>query len=154
VYTIHEVLEGNPVAPVRAIAVGGPARAIAPYLEEALDLPVQVPDHFDVANAIGAALSRVNLEVNLLADSAAGHLSIPELGVFRPIPPGYSRQDARRDAERALLDLARDKGLDPGGTAEVAEEESFKVVEGFEAIGSIHRLRMQIRPGLLGRIET
>ncbi|MBI5016477.1 MAG: hydantoinase/oxoprolinase family protein [Deltaproteobacteria bacterium] len=155
VYTIHEVLEGHPLIPRRAVAVGGPARAIAPYLEEALDLPVQVPDHFDVANAVGAALSRVNLEVNLLADSAAGHLAIPEVGVFRPIPATFTFAEAKREAERALLDLVREKGLlDPGAVAEVAEQESFNVVEGFATVGSIHRIRMQIRPGLVGKIAA
>jgi N-methylhydantoinase A/oxoprolinase/acetone carboxylase beta subunit len=155
VYTIHEVLEGHPLVPRRAIAVGGPARAIAPYLEEALDIPVQVPDHFDVANAVGAALSRVNLEINLLADAAAGHLSIPEAGVYRSIPSTFTFAEARAAAEHALLDLAREKGLlDPGAVAEVAEEESFKVVEGFATVGSIHRIRMQIRPGLVGRIAA
>lgn len=155
VYTIHELLEGNPVQPRRAVAVGGPARAVAPYLEEALDLPVQVPDHFDVANAVGAALSRVNLEVNLLADGAAGHLAIPEVGVYRPISESFTFAEAKEEAEKALLDLAREKGLlDPGAVVETAEQESFRVVEGFSAVGSIHRVRMQIRPGLVGRIRS
>lgn len=154
VYTIHELLEGHKVHPVRAVAVGGPARALAPYLEQALDLPVRVPDHFDVANAIGAALARVNLEVNLAADGAAGHLSIPEAGVYRSIGRAYSAEEAREEARTCLLDLARQKGLlDPRAEAEVAEEESFRVVEGFSTVGSIHRIRMQIRPGLLGRIS-
>jgi len=154
VYTIHEVLEGHRVQPARAVAVGGPARAIAPYVEEALDLPVHVPSHFDVANAVGAALARVNLEVNLAADTALGHLSIPEAGVYRRIPQDYSLQEARTEAEQALMALAREKGaLDPEAVAEVAEEESFKIVEGFSTVGSIHRLRVQIRPGILGKIE-
>lgn len=153
VYTIHELLDGHKVRPVRAVAVGGPARAIAPYVEEALDLPVAVPDHFDVANAVGAALARVNLEVNLVADTALGHLSIPEAGVYRELSGRYSREDARAEAEGALLALAREAGvLDPHAVPEVAEEESFQIVEGFSTVGSVHRLRVQIRPGILGRI--
>ncbi len=154
VYTIHEVLEGHKVRPVRAVAVGGPARAIAPYVEDALDLPVHVPNHFDVANAVGAALARVNLEVNLVADTALGHVSMPEAEVYRSIAQGYSLEEARAEAEQALLALAKEKGaLDPDAVAEVAEEESFQIVEGFSTVGSIHRLRVQIRPGILGKIE-
>ncbi|MDW7711595.1 MAG: hydantoinase/oxoprolinase family protein [Deferrisomatales bacterium] len=154
VYTIHELLEGHRVRPVRAVAVGGPARAIAAYVEEALDLPVHVPNHFDVANAVGAALSRVNLEVNAVADTALGRLSIPEAGVHRKISRDCSLDEVRAEAEETLMGLARDAGvLDPEALPEVVEQESFRIVEGFSAVGSVHRLRVQIRPGILGRIE-
>lgn len=154
VYTIHELLEGHRAQPVRIVAVGGPARAIAPYVEEALDLPVIVPEHFDVANAVGAALARVNFEVNLAADTARGFLSIPEADVYRPVPRQYSLAEARAEASEALLRLARDKGvLDPEAAVDIAEEESFRIVEGFSTLGSIHRVRAQIRPGILGRAQ-
>ncbi|MBI5446044.1 MAG: hydantoinase/oxoprolinase family protein [Deltaproteobacteria bacterium] len=153
VYTIHELLADRQIRPRRAVAVGGPARALAPYVEEALDLPVHVPEHFDVANAIGAALSRVNLEVNLLADTAGGTLSIPEAGIFRSIPRSYSLAQAKEEAAEALRTVARGKGLlDPEAVVEIAEEESFRVVEGSTHAGNIHRLRLQIRPGLLRRL--
>jgi N-methylhydantoinase A/oxoprolinase/acetone carboxylase beta subunit len=152
VYTIHELLEGHRVAPVRAVAVGGPARAIAPYIEEALDLPVHVPNHFDVANAVGAALARVNLEVNLIADTARGFVSVPEADLYRQVPEGYSLADAEAEALDALSTLARHKGvLDPNATPEVVEKSSFRVIQGFHAAGNIHYLRAQIRPGILGR---
>ncbi len=154
VYTIHELLEGHRVEPRRAVAVGGPARALAPYVEEALDLPVHVPGHFDVANAVGAAVARVNLELNLLADTALGRLSIPEAGVYRPVERDYGVEEARAEAFETLLDLAREKGmLDEEAVPEAAEEESFRIVDGFSTVGSIHRLRVQIRPGILGRVE-
>ena len=152
VYTIHELLEGHRVAPVRAVAVGGPARALAPYIEEALDLPVHVPNHFDVANAVGAALARVNLEVNLIADTARGFVSIPEADRYRQVPDGYSLADAEAEALDALDTLARRQGLlDPDATLEVTERSSFRVIQGFTAAGSIHYLRAQIRPGILGK---
>ncbi len=153
VYTIHELLEGHRVAPVRAVAVGGPARAIAPYLEHALNLPVTVPDHYDVANAIGAALARVNLEVNLVADTGRGFLSIPEADVYRPVTGRYSLEEARAEAGRTLLAVAEDKGvLETDAAVDIAEEESFRIVEGFATVGSVHRVRAQIRPGILGRV--
>lgn len=155
VYTVAEVLHGHKVAPRRAVAVGGPAHALAPYIEEALDLPVRVPAHFDVANAIGAALARVNFEVNLLADTALGNVTIPEAAVYRKVPSSYSFDEARQEAETALMELAREKGLqDTGAVAEVAEQESFPIVEGFRRVGSVHRIRMQIRPGILCQMIT
>jgi N-methylhydantoinase A/oxoprolinase/acetone carboxylase beta subunit len=154
VYTIHELLEGHRVAPVRAVAVGGPARAIAPYIEEALDLPVHVPNHFDVANAVGAALARVNLEVNLIADTARGFVSVPEADVYHEVPRSFSLADAEAEALAALARLAERKGLiDADATPEITERESFRVIQGYTTAGSIHHLRAQIRPGILGRAE-
>jgi N-methylhydantoinase A/oxoprolinase/acetone carboxylase beta subunit len=154
VYTIHDLLEGHRVRPCRVVAVGGPARAIAPYIEDALDLPVHVPNHSDVANAVGASLARVNLEVNLLADTAEGTLAIPEAGVFRQIPRTYSIDDATDEANQSLLKLAEAKGLlEPGVSTDVAERETFNIVEDFVTVGAIHRIRAQIRPGILARIE-
>ncbi|GAB4257301.1 MAG: hydantoinase/oxoprolinase family protein [Deferrisomatales bacterium] len=154
VYTIHELLEGHRARPTRAVVVGGPARAIAPYVEQALDLPVYVPNHFDVANAVGAALARVNLEVNLVADTAAGRLSIPEAGVHRTVGRDYGLQAARDDAARALMDLAKVHGmLGRPAAVDFAEEEEFRIIEGFRTAGSIYRIRAQIRPGILGKVE-
>jgi hypothetical protein len=125
---------------------------MAPYIEEALDLPVHVPNHFDVANAVGAALARVNLEVNLIADTARGFVSVPEADLYRQVPSGYSLADAEAEALGALADLARRKGvLDPNATSEVTEKESFRVIQGDTVAGSIHYLRAQIRPGILGK---
>ncbi len=153
VYTIHELLGGHRVRPLRAVAVGGPARAAAPYLEEALDLPVRVPEHFDVANAVGAALARVNVEVHLVADTARGYLSIPQVDAYERIDRRFSLEDARQRIDRAVLDLARARGaLDPDDRVERVDEESFNVIQGFSTAGAIHRLRAQIRPGILARI--
>ncbi len=153
VYTIHELLDGHRVRPVRAVAVGGPARALAPYIEDALDLPVHVPHHFDVANAVGAALARVNVEVNLTADTALGRLAIPEADVYESVDRSFLLEHALERASETVLELARSKGsLDPGATVDVVEQESFNVIEGFATVGRILRVRAQIRPGILSRV--
>ncbi|GAB4259881.1 hydantoinase/oxoprolinase family protein [Deferrisoma sp.] len=154
VYTLHELLEGHRVRPHRVLAVGGPARALAPYVEEALDLPVTVPNHFDVANAVGAAVARVNAEVHAIADTARRYLSLPEAGVYEPIPAGFTMADLQARATETLLAAARARGeLDPAAAVDVTDVESFNVIEGFTTVGRIHRLRAQIRPGILFRVE-
>ncbi len=154
VYTLHELLEGHRVRPARILAVGGPARAIAPYVEEAIGLPVTVPNHFDVANAVGAAVARVNAEVHAVADTARGYLSIPEAGVYEEIPASFPLADLQTRATEAVLAAARSKGeLDPAAPVDIADVESFNVIEGFATVGRIHRLRAQIRPGILSRVD-
>lgn len=154
VYTINQLLAGQCSVPARAVAVGGPARALAPYIEEALNMPVHVPNHFDVANAVGAALARVNLELNLIADSARGFLSVPEAEVYRRIPASYSLADAEAEALHLLEMLAQRQGLiDPRAVPEITEKESFRILQGHSAAGNIHYLRAQIRPGILGKAQ-
>jgi len=154
VYTIREMLAGHEVRPTRAVMVGGPARALAPYVERELGIPVSVASQADVANAVGAAVSRVNLEVNAVADTAHGYLSIPEAGIHRQVPSSYSRDELLAEAKKAVATLAEEKGIaHVAYETDVAEEESFRIVEGFAAKGSVHRLKLQIRPSILFKVE-
>ena len=60
--------------------MGGPAPQLAPYVEKALGLPCRVPPHYDVANAVGAAVARVTAQVTLQADTERGTVIIPKPG--------------------------------------------------------------------------
>ena len=80
VYTIHQVLNEEKISPTSVLIMGGPAPHIAPYVEKALGLPCRVPPHYDVANAVGAAVARVTAQVTLQADTQRGTVIIPEAG--------------------------------------------------------------------------
>ncbi|TLN24881.1 hydantoinase/oxoprolinase family protein, partial [bacterium] len=129
VYTIKELLAGHKVSPRRAVLVGGPARAIEKYVEEALGIPVLVPPHFEVANAIGAAVAGVNLEVNGLADTAIGSLSIPEAGVYREVQKSYSMAQLHAECFDSIKKLALEMGLTESDfEPDVVESESFNII--------------------------
>ena len=154
VYTIRELLHGHKVAPTHALLVGGPARLFVPYVEEALGIPVEVPRHSDVANAIGAAVSRVSLEVNATADTSKGDLSIPEAGVYRKVKSNYSMGNLEKETLKELETLARSHGVTMRGyQPEVLESESFNIIEGYARTGSFHRIRAQVRPSLRCNIK-
>mgnify|MGYP000894064184 FL=1 len=76
VYTIYEMLEGKKLVPGRVYAMGGPAKALAPLLADAFNEELVVPEHYAVANAIGAALSRPTCSVELFADTSKGRMLI------------------------------------------------------------------------------
>ena len=80
VYTIHEILEGKKVTPKTLFVVGGPAKPMASHLGNLLGCPFHIPDHAEVANAIGAALARTTTEITLLADTEKKILTIVEEG--------------------------------------------------------------------------
>ncbi len=82
-------------------AVGGPAEAFRQGLAAAFSLEVTVPRDYSVANAIGAALARTTMSIELMADTEKGvGPIIPEISVSRDIPGSYSLEEAGEDARR------------------------------------------------------
>lgn len=150
VYTVKELLYGKKLSPQYISVIGGPAKAIAPILKKKFNLPCHVPDNFEVANAIGAALARTTAEITLLADTAAGTLSIPELGLYEKIDKSFSLERAKQKALELLKERAFVLGQTEGAwDAEITEESSFNMVRGFYTSGKNIRVRAQAKPGLL-----
>lgn len=150
VYTIHEMLEGKKLQPQILYVVGGPAGAMAPRLGQLLRLPVQIPEHPEVANAIGAALARTTTEITVLADTEQKVLTIAEDGYRMTIPPRFGREDAiqigrEKLREKALRMGAREEDLE----IEVVENQEFNMVNQFYTTGKNIRVKLQIKPGLI-----
>jgi len=155
VYTIHEILEDRRLEPKILYVVGGPARPMAFRLGEMLGCPVYVPEHAEVANAIGAALARTTAEMTILADTEQGTLTIGEEGDRIAIPPRFTREDAIRIAKeklrkRAIKMGAKEEALE----IEVTEDQEFNMVRGFYTTGKNIRVRVQVKPGLIASLRT
>lgn len=149
VYTIFELLKGKRINPQRVYIMGGPARAFAPLLEKALGREVVLPEHFAVANAIGAALTRTTLDVELFADTQRGTLFIPSLGVTREIPKNYTLLQAQAEVKVALIEHLRHLGVEVGNDEpQILEAGSFNMVEGMMTMGKNIRVRCQVRPAV------
>ncbi|MDI3533937.1 MAG: hypothetical protein PWQ82_302 [Thermosediminibacterales bacterium] len=147
VYTINELLYGKKIQPQKAVIIGGPAKAMSELLEDQLGFPCIVPEHFEVANAYGAARSRTTTDLTLLADTALGILTIGEEGIKQKIPKRFDVTQAHQ----ILMDALKQKALKLGADErdlepEIVEEQSFNVVRGFYTTGKIIRLKAQIRP--------
>jgi hypothetical protein len=155
VYTIHEMLEGKQLQPKILYVVGGPARPMAPRLGLLLNCPVHIPEHPEVANAIGAALARTTAEVTVLADTEQKFLSIAEEGCRVAIPPRFSREDAIRIGreklrEKAIRMGAREEDLE----IEVIESQEFNMVNQFYTTGKNIRVKLQVKPGLIAGFQA
>lgn len=150
VYTVHEVLEGKKIAPDSVLIIGGPAPQLAPYVGEALGLPHRVPAHYDVANAVGAAVARVTSEITLQADTSRGTVIVPEANLNNRIDYRFNMEDALRLAQEVLRKQALGIGADPDALeVTVAEQLTFNMVRGYSRIGQNIRLKMCITPGLI-----
>lgn len=148
VYTIYEMLDGARIKPQRVFCMGGPAQAMADLLSEAFAEPVVVPEHYNVANALGAAVSRPTMAVELHADTALGHLTVPAVNVEEAVERGFSLDDAKKKALSYLHEYVGHLGLDEQ-CLEITQAQQFNMVENDRLTGHNIRVAAQIRPGIL-----
>ena len=150
VYTIHDVLAEQVVTPDSVVVIGGPAPHLAPFVGKALELPCRVPDHFGVANAVGAAAARVTTMITLQADTERGSVIIPEADIHSRIDHRFDMDDAIALATDHLRARALAIGADPDHLdLSVTEKQSFNMIRGFTRTGRNIRLKMEITPGLI-----
>ena len=155
VYTIHEILTDRAITPVKLIIIGGPAAAFKDLLAARLNMEVVVPPLYEVANAIGAALTRTTSHLTLTADTARGRLSVPMLGIFRPVARKFSLQDAIDEARNLLVaDLDKAGVVMQADEIQITQADSFNMVDGGYASGQNIRVEAQVRPAVVGRLEN
>jgi N-methylhydantoinase A/oxoprolinase/acetone carboxylase beta subunit len=155
VYTVQEIQEGSKVNPRTLLILGGPAPFFAQRLEALSGWQTGVVPHWEVANAIGAALARTTCEVSLLADTQLGTVTAPEENYREKIGRQFGLEDGRQKA----FELLKSKALQIGGCdadiqMEVLEEQQFNMVRGFLTTGKNIRVKVQVKPGLIHAYET
>ena len=149
VYTIHELLEGRRVVPKRVYLMGGPAQAMSQAVRQCFELFTVVPEHFGVANAIGAALTRNTASLELFADTERGMMFIPALRHKENVPRTYALADAERDALNHLLAHLSNMGVFADrDNAQVTQATSFNMVGEGRTTGRNIRVKCQIKPGV------
>ncbi len=150
VYTIHELLENRRIIPRKIYIMGGPAQAMKMDIFRKFRLSTEVPDNYDVANAIGAALTRTTTELELFADTERGLMFIPSLGHRENIPRNYKLENAENDAMNHLLaHLGEMHVAADGSNAQITASSSFNMVNGATTVGRNIRVKCQIKPGVV-----
>ncbi|MEF2229851.1 MAG: hydantoinase/oxoprolinase family protein [Pseudodesulfovibrio sp.] len=154
VYTIHELVENKRVVPRKVYLMGGPAEAMKMPLFRLFQLSTEVPRNYDVANAIGAALTRTTWELELFADTQRHVLFIPSLSYRENVPSSYNLEDARKDAVNQLIMHLDSMGvpLRPED-ALITHASSFNMVEGAGQVGRNIRVKCQVRPGVVATLR-
>lgn len=151
VYTVREILADRQIKPTEVKVIGGPAKILSKYLEQEFKLNVLIPEQFQVANAIGAALAQPTMELNLLADTERKILIIPELNIYEKIGTRYTMAEGRKYILRCLKQAAKELS-DSKLATEIVEESSFNMIDGYRS-GKNIRIKAQIKPGLSCMIE-
>ncbi|PID77706.1 MAG: methylhydantoinase [Deltaproteobacteria bacterium] len=145
VYTISALLERKKIKPARIVAVGGPAAMLQPLLEREFGLPCLVPEHYEVANAAGAALARQTIQLSLHADTELGRATVPELSITEDIPSSFGMDDAEARLKQLISRQMPQTGQDE---IEFTERFETRIVKGGSYTGRIISLTCQIRPGI------
>lgn len=153
VYTIKELLYGKKLKAEEIKIIGGPAKIMAPLLEKRFKIPCEYPRNYELANAIGASLAIGTREINLLADTQKRILTIPELGIYEDIDRRYDLKSAKERASTELKNLYREETQNGKAEVEIIEANSFNMIDGFYTTGKNIRIKAQIKPGLIYRLE-
>lgn len=155
VYTVREALKGHKINPDRLLILGGPAPYFADHIQSISDYKVKTVPHWDVANAIGTALSRTTCEVTLFADTSKRIATAPAEEFSENIGSGFGL----RAATDMALTLLKDKALSHGADVkdletDLLESMAFNQVRNFHLVGKTIRVRVQVRPGLVHNHEA
>ncbi len=154
VYTVKEVLENRKIEPQFINIIGGPSKILAPFLQDRFKLKINYPSRYDVANAIGAALAKPTIEINMHADTERGIMSVPEVDIYEAINKNFDLSMAESRALEIVREGAIQLGADPNSIdAEIVESNSFNMVKGYSSAWKNIRVRAQITPGLIYKLE-
>lgn len=152
VYTVNDIIQGNSFVPQQLIGVGGGSLGLIKAVAEAMQIDYVIPKGAMVANAIGAALAKPTLSAGLRADTTDGFYIIPESGKRYPLPRKFSKAAAMELLTEWLKQKAEQWHMYAQET-ELISYEHFRTIHGYYDTGDIYNLRMQLKPGVLYKVE-
>ncbi len=136
-------------SPKIIVASGYLSSVIGPGISEISGIKVIVPEHAACVNAVGVAVSKVSLSLNIHYDGEKGKISVN--GELKEAYENYRDDDEL--IEICMNDL-RKKALEMGSSEEDCEEivlrnfRSYDVVRDSRITGRIVDLALGIRPGI------
>jgi hypothetical protein len=150
-YRIWEIMKRELLSARSVVGVGGGAPPLVPLVAARLGAVAIVPEYAPVANAIGAAVARPTLTLNLHIDTEKGEFSVAEEGLTgRVTDRKMTPEDAEKLARRLLAERAARLGIgEYAGEAEVTYSEVFNMIRGWSTVGRLMDVRMEIPAGLL-----
>ncbi|HHV24050.1 MAG TPA: hydantoinase/oxoprolinase family protein [Methanosarcina sp.] len=156
-YRIWEVLQEKKARPENVVGVGGGAKGLIAEIAKKLNAKPVIPEYAEVGNAIGAAVARPTLTLNLHIDTEQEVYSVAEEGEIASLKATTLRNinkirlnEAEALAAKLLRERAEKFGISEyAGEAEVVSSEVFNVVSGWYTSGRLFDVSMQIPAGLI-----
>ncbi len=155
-YRIWEIVKKEKLHAQNVVGVGGGAPALVPLVASRLEAAAIVPEYAPVANAIGAAVARPTLTLNLHIDTEQDEYIVAEEGLMGKVKDKrMTLEQAEELAKRLLKERADRLGIgEYAGEAEVTYSEVFNMIRGWSTVGKLLDIRMEIPAGLLPSWEA
>lgn len=150
-YRIWEIMKKETLHAQNVVGVGGAAPPLVPLVAKKLGARSVVPEYAPVANAIGAAVARPTLTLNLRIDTEQGSYMVAEEGLSGKVSGKNMNLDSAEQMARKLLgERAERLGIgEYTKEAEVTYSEIFNMVRGWSTVGRLLDVRMEIPAGIL-----
>ena len=154
-YRVWEVLQKKKVRPQNVVGVGGAAAGFIPQIASRLNCTPILPPYTPVANAIGAAVARPTLQVNLVADTEQRVFVVEEEGYQGKLAGSLDEVSAVELAKDWLLKRAEKMNLlDYVQEIEVTNQDCFNIVRDWQTTGKLYHISVQTPRGILGHIGS
>ncbi|MDD2586141.1 MAG: hydantoinase/oxoprolinase family protein [Syntrophomonadaceae bacterium] len=151
-YKVWEVINKRKFKLNRIIGIGAAAGAIIPAVAEKMKVDYLVHEYSPVANALGASVVRPTLAVNLHVDTQNQVFTVDPGGINGKLdhPTKFQLTDARELARKYLVKIAQDRGIEKyAADSEFYMEEQFNMIRGWDRIGKLFEVGVQIAPGFI-----
>ena len=156
-YRVWEVLQEKKARPENVVGIGGGAKGLIAGIAKKLNANPVIPEYAEVGNAIGAAVARPTLTLNLHIDTEQKMYSVAEEGEIVSLSTtkfGNLNKVRLDEAEALAAELLRKRAEDFGVSkyadeAEIVNSEVFNVVNGWYTSGKLFDVSMQIPAGLI-----
>lgn len=150
-YKVWEVVHSRKFRLDQVIGIGAAAPAIVPMLAGQLGVNHFLHRYSPVANALGAALARPTLAVQVHVDTQNRVYSVSPGGASGRLENrNYQMEDAINLARRYLKELGSERELSAyADDAEVYLEEQFNVIRGWDRAGKLFDAGIEIKPGFV-----
>jgi len=154
-YKVWEVVNRKSLALHQVIGIGAAAPVIVPMLAKELGVGHFLHRYSPVANALGAAVARPTLAVQVHVDTQNRVYTVSP-GAFSGTVEdhNYQMEDARQLARRFLKEIGSERGLSAyADDAQVYREEQFNIIRGQGLAGKLFDVGIQITPGFVHGYE-
>ncbi|MCJ7445973.1 MAG: hypothetical protein MUO26_15880 [Methanotrichaceae archaeon] len=133
------------------IGVGRAAPPLIPLIAKNMGIDAIVPEYAPFANAIGAAVARPTLTLDLNIDTARGEYLAAEEGIIGKIcSKNLNQKDAEQLARKLLVERTKRLGISEyAEDAEILYNEVFNIVHRWSNVGRLMNIRMEIQAGIL-----
>jgi len=150
-YRVWEIVKKEKLLAQNVVGVGGAAQPLVPLVAQMLGAKAVIPEYAPVANAIGAAVARPTLTLNLRIDTERGEYIVAEEGLTgRADRKNMNLEQAEQMARKLMNERANKMGIgEYANEAEVTYSEIFNMVRGWSTVGRLLDVRMEIPAGII-----